>query len=60
MGGEERAMSAKAGRVFLILVCAVVFGAGLALHGQQPPGGRFVDGGRFVRDTQCEGFRDAF
>ena len=45
-------MNAKAGRVFLIPVCVVVFGAGLALHGQQPPGGRFVDGGRFVRDTQ--------
>jgi len=45
-------MSAKAGRVFLIPVCVVVLAAGVALYGQQPAGGRFVDGGRFVRDTQ--------
>jgi uncharacterized protein DUF1566 len=36
----------------LILTFVLLFVARLALHGQQPPGGRFVDGGRFVRDTQ--------
>src|SRR6266850_1956303 len=36
----------------LILTFVLLFGPRLALHGQQPPGSRFVDGGRFVRDTQ--------
>ena len=39
-------------RAFLNLTFVLAFGAGLALQGQEPKGGRFVDGGRFVRDTQ--------
>ena len=45
-------MSMTAERMFPLLAVVVVFGAGLAVQGQQPQGGRFVDGGRFVRDTQ--------
>ena len=39
-------------RTFLSLTFVVAFGAGLALQGQQPQAGHFVDAGRFVRDTQ--------
>ena len=36
----------------LILTFVPVFGTGVALRGQPSQGGPFVDGGRFVRDTQ--------
>src|SRR6266850_699272 len=36
----------------LILTFVLLFGPRLALHGQQPPGSRFVDVDGVVRDTQ--------
>jgi len=51
MPDERDRRPITAGRAWLVLACLAVLGASMALEGQQPKGGRFVDRGKVVLDT---------